>query len=579
MRILELLAPARNADIGIAAIDCGADAVYIAGPDFGARKDAGNPVGEIGRLCNYAHKFGARVFVTFNILVRDEELGVLHSQMLDAQAAGADAFIIRDTRICGFDDIKVPLHASTQCSIRDAERAKLFVDAGCSRIVLERELSLGQIKSICRECPAEVEVFVHGALCVCYSGQCVLSEKLTGRSADRGECIQACRNLYDVLTLDGRTLVRNRAVLSLKDYNLLRRIGDLAQAGVCSFKIEGRLKNASYVKNTVLAYSRALDSFISSNPGLYRRASFGSVSGGFTPNLDKTFNRGYTELFIDGVRGDWAEMDNPKSMGEYIGTVESVLEQGEHSTVVVSPAAENLRLENGDGLAVNTGREILGFRADVCRGLKIEVKHLEGLRPGQKIWRNNNVSFEKEMESNMPRRLVRVDLSVSAGADRRVSVEACSEDGRIAYASASGDETARNTERMGAMLENGLGKKCGIYDFRVSRMDLPEEGLALLSSARINALRRELSETLDGMRVKALPMGAGGKKSGVYIGTGREDGELMRSKYCLRYELGLCPRQGRAEKSEPLVLVNNSRRFLLNFDCRRCEMTLTGKIS
>ena len=206
MTPIELLAPARNADIGIAAIRCGADAVYIAGPDFGARKDAGNPVSEIEKLCAYAHRYGARVFVTFNILLREDELGQAHEQMLAAQRAGTDAFIIRDPRICLWEDINVPLHASTQCAIRDAARAREFEAAGCSRIILERELNLEQIRSICSAVSCEVECFVHGALCVSYSGQCTLSEAITGRSADRGECIQACRNLYDLEDTQGRVL-------------------------------------------------------------------------------------------------------------------------------------------------------------------------------------------------------------------------------------------------------------------------------------------------------------------------------------------------------------------------------------
>ncbi|MCQ2158398.1 MAG: U32 family peptidase [Bacteroidales bacterium] len=574
MRILELLAPARNADIGIAAIDCGADAVYIAGPDFGARKDAGNPVGEISRLCDYAHRFGARVFVTFNILVRDEELGELHSEMLDAQKAGADAFIIRDPRICGFEDITVPLHASTQCSIRDAQRAKEFIEAGCSRVVLERELTLEQIRKICSEVPAEVEVFVHGALCVCYSGQCTLSERLTGRSADRGECIQACRNLYDIRTLDGKTILRNKAVLSLKDYNLLERMEELADAGACSFKIEGRLKNASYVKNTVRAYSNAIDSLVAKRPEEFCRASFGKAEGGFIPDLDKTFNRGYTELFIDGKRGAWACMDNPKSMGEFIGTIASVTEKEGCSVITLAPAVPGLRLENGDGLAVNTGREICGFRADVCRGLTIRAKHTEGLRTGQKIWRNSSSAFERELENNMPKRYVDVSLDIRSDG-KSILVCAHSEDGREASVSLGGEETAANPGRLISMLESGLSKHTGVFDFHIGEMSLDGISLPLLSASRINGARREIADLLDGMPVRKRSMASGSARKPFIAQTGRKEGELMRTKYCLRHELGLCPKQGKAPKAETLILVNNSRSFHLNFDCRNCEMTVT----
>ena len=224
MRQLELLAPARNKEIGIAAIDCGADAVYIAGPDFGARKAAGNSFEDIRELCDYAHHFGARIFVTFNTVIEDSELEQAHSQMIRAQEAGADAFIIRDSRICGWKDITVPLHASTQCAIRDIERAKYFESLGCARIILERQLSLEEVERICKAVSCEVEFFVHGAICVCYSGDCRLSEHIDGRSADKGECIQACRSLYDVYDDKGRLIVKNKAVLSLKDYRLKERL-------------------------------------------------------------------------------------------------------------------------------------------------------------------------------------------------------------------------------------------------------------------------------------------------------------------------------------------------------------------
>ena len=263
---LELLSPARNADIGIAAINCGADAVYIAGPQFGARKDAWNTVEDIARLCEYAHKFGVKVFVTVNILLRDDEMDEVHRQMLQEQEAGVDAFIIRDIRICSWQDITVPLHASTQCAIRSLEDARRYASAGCSRIVLERELPMATVKEICEGAGCEVECFVHGALCVGYSGECRLSEYLNGRSADRGECVQACRSMYDLVDDSGKVIVRNKALLSLKDLNLYDRLPELAAAGVCSFKIEGRLKSISYVRNITRYYSEALDAIVASEP-------------------------------------------------------------------------------------------------------------------------------------------------------------------------------------------------------------------------------------------------------------------------------------------------------------------------
>ena len=260
MQALELLAPARNKEIGIAAIDCGADAVYIAGPEFGARQAAGNPVGDIADLCRYAHRFGVRIFVTLNTILYEDELDRAGSLVRELADAGVDALIVQDlgviTRNLG---TRLPLHASTQCSVRTPEKAAFMESLGFSRIVLERQMSLEEIRSVRQAVGAELEFFVHGALCVCYSGECYLSERIARRSANRGACIQACRSRYDLVDGSGKVLVRDKALLSLKDYNLIRRLGDLAEAGVCSFKIEGRLKNISYVRNVVREYSIALD--------------------------------------------------------------------------------------------------------------------------------------------------------------------------------------------------------------------------------------------------------------------------------------------------------------------------------
>ena len=259
MRALELLAPARTADIGVAAVDCGADAVYIAGPAFGARQAAGNPVSDIRRLCGYAHRFGARIYVTFNTLVYEEEIPQARRLLQELQDAGVDALIVQDAAVTRLAPEGMILHASTQCAIRTPEKARFTESLGYGRLVLERELSLAQIRAVREAVDAELECFVHGALCVCYSGQCYLSEHLAGRSANRGACVQACRSLYDLEDADGKVLVKNKALLSLKDFNLIGRLEDLAEAGADSFKIEGRLKSASYVQNVVRAYSDALD--------------------------------------------------------------------------------------------------------------------------------------------------------------------------------------------------------------------------------------------------------------------------------------------------------------------------------
>ena len=591
MQSLELLAPARNKDIGIAAIDCGADAVYIAGPAFGARKAAGNSFEDIAELCSYAHRFGVRIFVTYNTLWQEGEEEEAHAQMLRAQEAGADAFIIREPRIAAWDDITVPLHASTQCAIRDVERARYFASLGCERIILERELSLEQIRGICAAVPCEVEFFVHGALCVCYSGDCRLSEYIDGRSADRGECIQACRSLYDLVDGDGRVLLRNKAVLSLKDFKLKARLEELADAGVCSFKIEGRLKNASYVKNVVRDYSLALDALVAKYPERYRRASFGVVTGGFAPDTAKTFNRGYTELFLDGRRGRWSSMDAPKSMGEAIGTVQAVRrDAGRGMQFGVKPLQRGLELHNGDGFAIATADGVTGFRGDVCEGLQVRCKDVPDLREGMTLYRNINTAFEKELETRACRREVLVSLSVRVHGDYVLEVSARSQDGREVLSPFHTDvETAENRERAEAMLREQLSKRAGVYHFSLDELqiDTPGGRLPLLSAATINGIRRLVAEDLDGVSIEMLPeAGSRLPRSGISAaergrlslperGKPADADELMRSKYCVRYELGLCPKYQGAKPPQELFLLNNGRRLALHFDCSACEMTLT----
>ena len=586
MQALELLAPARNKEIGIAAIDCGADAVYIAGPDFGARKAAGNSFEDIAELCTYAHRFGVRIFVTFNTLWREGEEEEAHAQLLRAQEAGADAFIIREPRIAAWDDITIPIHASTQCAIRDVERARLFESLGCERIILERELSLAQIREICAAVSCEVECFVHGALCVGYSGECRLSEYIDGRSADRGECIQACRSLYDLVDGDGHVLVRGKALLSLKDFNLKGRLEELADAGVCSFKIEGRLKNASYVKNVVRDYSLALDALVAKYPERYRRASWGEVTGGFTPDTAKTFNRGYTELFLDGKRGKWSSMDAPKSMGEAVGTVQRIRRTpGQGMQFSVKPLQRSLELHNGDGFAIATADGVTGFRGDVCEGLQVRCKDVPDLREGMTLYRNISAAFEKILDTQTCRREIPVRLSVRVHGKYVLDVHAVTQDGREVLSPFHTDvETAENRERAEAMLREQLGKRSGVYRFSVDELLVETAGgkLPLLSAATLNGIRRLVAEDLDSVpmerRFRVKP-GMTNNMPGVTTECHSERSEesvLLRSKYCIRYELGLCPKHQGAKPPQELFLVNNGRRLALRFDCAACEMTVNA---
>ena len=618
MRKLELLAPARDANIGIAAIDCGADAVYIAGPQFGARQAAGNDIEEIRRLCDYAHRFGVHIFVTLNTILYDNELEAAYRQMLAVQDAGADAIIVQDMAIvrmtaCGIGDLKselhIPLHASTQCAIRTPEQAVFLESLGFSRLILERELSLEQIKTIRDAVSCELEFFVHGALCVCYSGQCYLSEMIAGRSANRGACIQACRSLYDLADSSGKILVKDKALLSLKDFNLRNRLEQLAQAGITSFKIEGRLKNESYVRNVVRDYSLGLDAIVAANPLQYVRGSFGKVVGGFTPDTRKTFNRGYTELYIDGRRGKWSSMDAAKSMGEEIGTVHTIAK--DHISVRLASA--DISLSNGDGFSFTAkDSSVYGFRGDVCKGDRIYCKNIPALYVGARLFRNINTSFEKEIDRNRCTREIQATINLSftkSESKWQISATCTTEDGRTACGIYDGgDQDAANIERMKSVIEGQISKVTGDFRFKVANLQY-SDSLPFISASSVNAIRRDLAGRLEVMpcikrdllksqvsitqNSNTVPQEISYKanvsnclSTAVYKNAGAKTieeayelthvggAELMRSKYCIRYELDMCPVHHKAKNSGPLFLINNGRRFALHFDCKNCEMVV-----
>ncbi|MBP5218005.1 MAG: U32 family peptidase [Bacteroidales bacterium] len=621
MKDLELLAPARNADIGIAAIDCGADAVYIAGPEFGARKAAGNSMEDIRRLCGYAHRFGVRIFLTLNTILYDNELEPARKLLKEAEEAGVDAIIAQDPAVWKMTSL--PVHASTQCAIRTPEAARFYEDLGSSRLVLERQLSLEQIRDIRKATSCELEFFVHGALCVCYSGQCYMSERIDRRSANRGECIQACRSLYDLVDGSGKVLVKDKALLSLKDYNLRSRLEDLADEGICSFKIEGRLKSISYVRNVVRAYSIALDNLVAKYPGYYRRTSFGRSGGGFTPDLDKTFNRTYTKLFIDGSRGRWSSMDAPKSMGEEVGTVVSVNrapgrlgDDAGRMEVIIKSDNPSLYLRNGDGFSFisKDHNEIVGFRGDVCRGIRIACRNVPELYVGARLYRNLDSAFGKELETNLPVRLIPVSVEVSILSREGsfiMEVVALSQDGReVRLERDAGPVLAVNPSRMKEVFISQFGKATGSYSFSLDALHADSLGgrMPFLPVSAINGIRRECAAALDGMPLNAIPLysavrqdrvpategqvtyksnvanmvteriyregGAEGIERAYEI-THRKGVELMRTKYCIRYELGMCPVHQKGTPPERLYLLNNGKRYTLGFDCAACEMTLT----
>lgn len=624
MRELELLAPARNIDIGIAAIDCGADAVYIAGPEFGARQAAGNSIEDIAKLCNYAHRYGVRIFVTVNTILFDDkvhgnEVERARRLMEEAQDAGVDAFIVQDLATTSFlqedkagKKIRIPLHASTQCAIRTPDKAAFLESVGFSRLVLERQLSLEDIRAIHDTVGCELEFFVHGALCVSYSGECYMSEYLTGRSANKGECAQACRSRYDLVDQSGHIICRNKALLSLKDYNLHNRLGDLADAGVTSFKIEGRLKNISYVRNVVRAYSEALDHLVESRKGEYRRSSTGRITGGFTPDLDKTFNRSYTSLYIDGKRGKWASADSPKGNGEEIGKVKSVRKIGsDMMEVTVGSPIPRLVLSNGDGFSVIGKNGMEGFRGDICNGLTIRSRRVDDIQAGQRLFRNLDAQFEKELASSPCKREITVTVNMNVREDKGTYILGCiaeSEDGRTVTEEITSSDIAKDYDRMKSLLLSQMTKKSLHYNFVLKDITSSGTGntLPFLPVSAINGIRRTLAEKLDALPCNMLPLAKGSVSSSkmsdkilnykanianpiaqnIVQSRGAEqcapayeishdaNAELMRSKYCIRYEMGLCLKQSAGKKSGELFLLNNGRKFPLRFDCAKCEMAV-----
>ena len=562
---LELLAPARTKDIGIAAIDCGADAVYIAGPAFGARYAAANAIGEIAELCAYAHRFGAGVYATVNTLIEESERPAAEKMMQELYEAGIDAFIVQDPAVLELKLPPVRLFASTQSVIRTPERARELEKAGFSRLILERQLSLEQIAAIRNAVSCDLEFFVHGALCVCYSGQCYLSEKLLDRSANRGCCAQPCRSTYDLTDADGNVLAKEKSLLSLKDFRLDGHIAKLVDAGISSFKIEGRLKNASYVKNIVRHYDMALNAFIANPPG-YSRASLGRVRGGFTPDPEKTFNRGYTSLFIDGKRGKWNSEDSAKAIGELLGQVAAV-----RGNIVTLDGGK--KVANGDGLTfVSGGVEVAGMRAEVVSGRDITVRDASSLKKGMKVYRNFDLRFDRELEKNMPQRLIEATIDYSSK-DGVTTLRAHASEGFEAVLKFEDTaETARTPQTAEETVRRQLGKKAGIFDFSVGTVEW--DAPRFYPASQLNEMRRTLAAKLEQAivekREKALPKAL---NAASLTFPRPPKGEVMRTRYCIRHEMGLCPRQKPASiPKEPLYLCNSGYRLKLEFDCKNCEM-------
>ena len=467
MRTLELLAPAKNLECGIAAIDHGADAVYIGAPRFGARAAAGNSLDDIRQLCRYAHQYQAKVHVTVNTIIYDSELNDTLDMIRDLQEAGVDALLLQDMGVLYALQGKGPsavdftwtkeLHSSTQCDTRSAEKVKWLQALGFNRVVLARELSVKEISDIHQAVPdMDLEVFVHGALCVSYSGVCYASERCFGRSANRGECAQFCRMKFNLLDSDNKEIEHQRHLLSLKDMCQIDNLEALADAGACSFKIEGRLKDVGYVKNVVSAYSQRLDEICRKHPQKYARPSFGRPRYEFEANLKKTFNRGFTNYFLKGRQPDIASFDTPKAIGEFVGKVKEI--RG-NSFNVASIAS----FTNGDGLCfINDEHELEGFRVNRAQGNRLfPLKMPANLRPGMGLYRNNDQAFEKVLAGKTAERKIPI----------RITFSLYDEDGRSGF-SAEAQYIREQGIGWGSDDSNYLGK--GIVFFEHNQAQKPQ---------------------------------------------------------------------------------------------------------
>ncbi|MBO6188355.1 MAG: U32 family peptidase [Prevotella sp.] len=591
MIALELLSPAKNLECGMAAVDHGADAVYIGAPRFGARAAVGNSIDDIRQLCQYAHQFSVKVYVTVNTILYDSELDETQTMIGQLYEAGADAILVQDMAILRMQIPPIALHASTQTDNRTVEKIRWLRDCGFERVVLARELSVQEIADIHRQVPdMPLEVFVHGALCVSYSGLCYASQQCFQRSANRGACAQFCRMKFDLIDADGHELEHQRHLLSLKDLNQSRHLEELIEAGATSFKIEGRLKDVGYVKNVTAAYSEKLNAIVNRHPDLYCRASKGHSTYTFTPNLQKTFNRGFTTYFLHGRQPDIFSPDTPKAMGEYVGKVKEVRQ---HSFNVAGTAS----FANGDGLCfVNEQRELEGFRVNRAEGNRLYPQKMpSSLRPGMALYRNNDQDFERLLARPSAQRKIPVTMHFDVTPEG-FSLSACgvTVDIKCEHQQANHpqhDNIARQLSRLG-----GTPYEC-------NKVEIPESFSLFVPNSVLGELRRQLLSALtatDRKRTRQrLPATASEVPSYPYpylynianhmsqqfydVPTTSAfelkggEGPVMQCRHCLRFALGCCVKHGgrRPQWREPLKLrLGDGRLFRLEFDCKHCQMNV-----
>ena len=599
-RPIELLAPAKNLECGIEAINHGADAVYIGAPRFGARAAAGNSIEDIKALVEHAHLYNARIYVTVNTILHDEELPETEKMIWELYRAGVDALIIQDMGITRLNLPPIALHASTQMDNRTPEKVKFLSDIGFRQVVLARELSLDEIKKIHDTCPETLlEVFIHGALCVSYSGQCYVSQACYGRSANRGECAQFCRLAFDLVDSNGKTIEQNKHLLSLKDMNQSDNLEALLDAGATSLKIEGRLKDVSYVKNVTAYYRQKLDSIFKYRKE-YVRASSGTVKTTFTPQLDKSFSRGFTDYFLRGRNPGIFSFSTPKSLGEEVGTVKEI--RGNYFTV-----AGVKSFNNGDGLCyIDDNGRLQGFRVNRVENNKLFPQDMPKLKPKTRLYRNFDQEFEKLMQKKSAERKMAVDICLTENNFGFTLSFTDEDDNSVSITLERAKEPARTPQADN--LRNQLSKLGNTpfeaNDIKIDLSDnwfIPSSELSelrrnavekLLEARRIN-YRREvfrLKESKTKFPVSTLTylgnvMNSSAaefyKNHGVlkvmpaFEKEQPKDAVLMFCKHCIRYSMGWCPvhHKVRSLFREPYYLVSSDgRRFRLEFDCKQCQM-------
>lgn len=605
MTPLELLAPARDAEIARQAILHGADAVYMAGPSHGARAAASNSLQSIRDVARFAHQYGCRLYVPLNTIIYDDELDAVRRLIHDYWEAGADALIVQDMGILRMEGLPpIALHASTQCDIRTPQKAAFLAACGFEQVVIPREFSLKEIAETRRALPTDVaiEAFVHGALCVCYSGDCQASQVALGRSANRGECAQMCRMAYDLTDARGNVLIRSKHLLSLRDMRRLESLEDMALAGVSSFKVEGRLKDAAYVKQVVGAYRHKLDEVIANNPFKFCRASWGKSSLSFTPDASKAFNRSFTPYFLCGTPAKMASIDTPKSIGEKVGTVTAV------SGNCIS-ARLSADLANGDGLGFfNKQGQFAGFRLNSIKDSRLfAASPVEGLAPGATLYRNLDSRLSLALAApNTATRTIHVSLALwqtPAGLALRMEIPS----GPMAIATAPyAPQEARTPQievrrRQLGRLGDTIFAANSITDSLPPSLFVPS---SLLASLRRDAADLLLATILTSHRRslrrperKDAPLpaaslsyhdnianrlarqfyadhGASATPATIELQKAPPSGTVvMTTRYCLRRELGACLRSPDAKKlPSPIFLKNRAACFQLHFDCENCQM-------